>query len=269
MFSTRVLLVTFMMVFCSACATLTGAAGDDAGPMTVDVRVAGLEDDAQKVLEDELENLSGVSDLRRDPFGNEAVYTFEYDGDFETLRRKLQDISYPGLKADRVSAQLVYNGYDNRPPKLELISPNPDDLQTETNLTFVVGVEDTDVDKVTVNGTQASARQEGLYEATIPLKEGENEIELYAVDNAGNEARESVTVEVDTTPPEVEATIKVVVEGKVEPGSTVFVDGKEADVNMFGKWRIELEITQGQRTVEVVAIDKAGNKKVETKPIGK
>lgn len=266
----HVALLCLALFFVPACATLGGNSGGDSDkPMIVDMRVSGLNEDGRKALEKELTDISGVANLRTDPFGDEAVFTFDYTGDFETLRASLGDIPYPGLDVDQVSAQLLYNGYDNRAPELELISPKVDDLQTETEVPFVLGVTDTDVARVEVDGNAASQRQEGLYEVTVPLKEGDNEVELLAVDEAGNETRETVTIEVDTTPPEVEATIKVIVEGKVEPGSTVFVDGKEAEVNMFGNWRIELEIMQGQRTVEVVAIDKAGNKSVEDKPIGK
>jgi hypothetical protein len=37
---------------------------------------------------------------------------------------------------------------------------------------------------------------------------------------------------------------------------------------MFGNWRIELAVEKGQKSVEVVAIDEAGNKKTEQKSIG-
>jgi hypothetical protein len=180
----------------------------------------------------------------------------------------LEAIDYPGLRREKILAELNYEGYDNRAPKIDVISPNTDEVVTETRIEFVVEVQDSDVDEVTVNGVKAREKKPSIYHAKVDVPEGEQEVEIVARDEAENESRETVSLTVDTTPPEVEATVKVVVEGKVEPGSTVYVDGKEAEVNMFGNWRIELKVKRGQKTVEVVAIDEAGNKKTEQKSIG-
>lgn len=139
---------------------------------------------------------------------------------------------------------------------------------TEKDVTFVLEVKDNDVAEVTVNGIAAKEQKPGFYHANVELAEGEQKIELYAKDEAGNETKETITINVDTTPPEIVATVKVVVEGKTEAGSEVYVDGTKADVNMFGAWRVEVPVKQGQKAVEVIAIDKAGNKTVELKPIG-
>jgi hypothetical protein len=234
----------------------------------VDVTVSGLNDEDAKTLESEISQIDGVKNLRVDPLGGNLVYVFDYGGDFERLRRRLEAIEYPGLRREKVIAQLNYEGYDNRAPKIDVISPNTDEVITETEIEFVVEVEDNDVDQVTVNGTKARERKPTIYHATVEVPEGEQEVEIVAIDEAENESKQTVSLTVDTTPPEVEATVKVVVEGKVEPGSTVYVDGKEAEVNMFGNWRIELAVEKGQKSVEVVAIDEAGNKKTEQKSIG-
>lgn len=255
----------------------TGCAGagpkkDEATGMVemiqVDVAVEGLSDDDANALEQELTKIDNVYNLRRDPLGSSVVYTFEYGGDFERLRRRIESIEYPGMRPQQVVASLQYEGFDNRGPVLDLISPNTEEVVTETSVEFVLEVKDSDVAEVTVNGTPAKEGKPGIYSATVELPEGEHEVELYAKDEAGNETKKTVDMNVDTTPPELEATVKVVVEGKVEPGSEVYVDGQKAEVNMFGAWRVELAVRRGQKTVEVVAIDKAGNKKTEQKPIG-
>ncbi len=240
----------------------------EANIIQVDVSVEGLKEEEENELEKKIAEIDGVYNIRRDPMGQATVYTFEYDGDFDRLRNRIESIEYPGLRRQRVVANLQYVGYDNRSPLIDVISPNTEEVITETSIPFVVEVKDTDVDTVTIHGVAAKETKPSIYEATVDVPEGEQEIEIVAVDQAGNESREKVNLNVDTTPPELEATVKVVVEGKTERGSQVFVDGKEADVSMTGSWRIELQVKKGQKTVEVVAIDEAGNKRTEQKSIG-
>lgn len=259
------------------CLTVSACAGaktsdemDFAEPdiIQVDVAVENLKAEDEEKLEAELVKIAGVYNLRRDELGQSTVFVFEYEGDFDRLRNQIEAIEYPGLRRQKIVANLQYSGYDSRSPMIDIISPNTDEVITETSIEFVVEVEDSDVESVTVNGVEAKEQKPTIYHATIEVPEGKQDVTVVARDEAGNEATETATIDVDTTPPELEATVKVVVEGKVEPGSTVYVDGTQADVNMFGAWRVELKVKKGQKTVEVVAIDEAGNKRTEQKPIG-
>ncbi len=127
---------------------------------------------------------------------------------------------------------------------------------------------DKDVARVEVGGRPASLQRPGLYAARLTLAEGNNVVTVTATDDAGNQASADVNVVLDTRPPDMTASVKVVVEGQVERGSTVFVDGQAVPVSLLGTWRIELVVKKGQRTVEIVAIDENGNKRVEQRPIG-
>lgn len=258
------------LVLATACSGAAKKNEEDpfANMITVDVAVEGLKKEDEEKLEAEIAKISGVLNLQRDPLGKSTVYTFDYDGDLKVLQRKLEAIEYPGLRRQRVVANFQYLGYDSRGPVLALISPNTEEVVTDTKVEFVLEVKDTDVAEVSVNGTAAAQKKPGFYHATVELPEGTQKVELYAKDEAGNETRQTVDLNVDTTPPELEASVKVVVEGKTEKGSEVYVDGTKAEVNMFGAWRVEIAVKKGQKTVEVVAIDKAGNKTVEQKSIG-
>lgn len=263
--------VFLVMVTLSACAgakTNDEMEFEEPDIIEVDVAVEGLKPDDEAKLEAELVKIEGVYNLRRDELGEATVFVFEYEGDFDRLRNRIESIEYPGLRRQKIVANLQYSGFDSRSPLIDIISPNTEEVITETSIEFVVEVEDSDVDSVTVNGVKAREQKPTIYHATIEVPEGEQEVKVVARDEAGNEATETATINVDTTPPEIEATVKVVVEGKVEPGSTVYVDGTQADVNMFGAWRVELKVKKGQKTVEVVAIDEAGNKRTEQKSIG-
>ena len=77
-----------------------------------------------------------------------------------------------------------------------------------------------------------------------------------------------MTVTVDTTAPALQAQIKLVVEGQVEAGSSVLIDGVEVSVDASGRYRAEVPVRKGQKKVEIVAIDQSGNKSVTVKTFG-
>jgi hypothetical protein len=265
----RIVALSSLLVFTSsACASMSQNQKDGTDlPTDVEVSVSGLRDDEREELESQLAEIDGISGMESRNVGDAIVYAFTYRGDVQDLREDIADIPHPGLETKKVVARLDYRGFDNRPPRVSVVSPDTDRTINEREVEIVVESGDEDVERIEVAGGRASKRSKGLYQRTVTLDEGENKVQVRAVDRAGNETNETITINVDTTPPEIDATVKIVVEGKVEPGSTVFVEGREVDVNMFGKWKTEVAVSKGQETVEVVAIDENGNKKVENKPI--
>lgn len=264
------LVLALLLVLCSACATTGGGGSAPAAepPMRTEVAVTGLRADEQDALQKELCAFPGVSRCERRKSGRDVVYAFDYAGSLGELRRRLDGIPSPGLEAEEVKASLRFRGFDNKPPTITVIAPKTDRVLVDTRVEVVVEVRDKDVESVDVAGTRARREAGGIYSAKIELKEGENDVVVTASDEAGNDATAKLRLVVDTTPPDVDATVKVVVEGKVERGSTVFVDGVQVPVDVFGGWRVELPVKRGQKSVEVVAIDKNGNKTVETRSIG-
>ncbi len=237
-------------------------------PMKTEVAVSGLRNDEQDALEKTLCGMPGVSRCERQRRGAEVVYSFDYAGSLGELQRKIGGIKTPGLEQQEVKASLRFKGFDNMPPTVTILSPKQDRVLVDPKVEIVVEVPEKDVESVTVADKRARADRGGIYTARLELAEGENDVQVVAMDQAGNEATAHVRLTVDTTPPAVDATVKVVVEGKVERGSKVFVDGIEVPTDVFGGWRIELPVKRGQKSVEVVAIDKNGNKTVETRSIG-
>lgn len=80
--------------------------------------------------------------------------------------------------------------YDNTPPKLEVETPNDGQSFSGNNRIKVSGKTDSDA-QVFVNSFLASIGFDGSFEVFIPVSEGENKIEIRAVDSAGNEKKES------------------------------------------------------------------------------
>lgn len=259
--------VSGLVLLFAGCGHIGPTTGPSQGPpLDVEIQVNDLKPDDQAHLEEQLCALGGVVECKAQRRGRYMTYRLRYQGSLSSLQGQIASFPHPGLEAREASATLRYDGFDNLPPSIDIVSPQGGML-TETQVDVVVSVPDSDVKRVEVNAQRARRTQPGLYQARVELAEGENRILAIAEDDEGNTAEATAMVTVDTTPPEVDATVKVVVEGSVEPGSTVFVDGQQVTVNPFGNWRAELQVRPGQKSVEVVAIDKNGNKTVENRSI--
>jgi hypothetical protein len=242
--------------------------GQPEPPINAEVAVTSLRPDEQEQLEASLCKLPAVSDCHRKSSGREVVYAFNYAGSLNALQREIRGIPSPGLEVEEVKAELRFRGFDNQPPTITVLSPKEGALVTETKVEVVVEAPDKDTASVKIGGKSATKQRPGIYSTKLDLAEGDNKIDIVATDEGGNEADVTLNINVDTTPPDLEATVKVVVEGKVERGSTVFVDGVQVPVDLLGNWRIEIPVKKGQKSVEVVAIDQNGNKTTETRALG-
>ncbi len=269
----RIALVLAMALVGAACANLPslpafqGAAQPAEPPLAVEVLVGGLRGDEQEALKETLCGIRGVvgCEMKKQP--REVVYSLQYQGSLHALRSEIGRIAHPGLKVEEVKATLRFTGFDNQPPSLAVLSPKEGTVLSP-EVEVVVEAPDQDVARVEIGGKRAARQRPGIYAARLTLAEGDNVVEVSAVDEAGNEGSARLALTVDTTPPDVTATVKVVVEGRVERGSAVFVDGQQVAIDLLGGWRVELIVKRGQRTVEIVAIDANGNKKTEQRSIG-
>ena len=200
--------------------------------------------------------------------GKTAIFTVMYPGDVGDLPRTLATIPAPGLKFVSAKHQYEYSAFDNVPPTISFPHPQPEQTLNTKDQFITVEVPDKDVAQVTIGGKNAPLYKGSVYRLKLDLNEGKQEILATAKDKAGNESTARVTVTIDTTAPAIQAQIKLVVEGQVEPGSSVLIDGIEVAVDAMGRYRAEVPVRKGQRKVEIVAIDQSGNKSVTTKTIG-
>lgn len=123
--------------------------------------------------------------------------TADKNGKFEIKSLKLQE-GENNIKA-RVKDKEKFSEFsenvlvifDNKPPILELTNPAPNqDFSKEQNKIEVKGKTEIE-SKVTVNGSRAIVDTNGNFSYTLALVDGENKIQVKAVDLAGNE----VTIE--------------------------------------------------------------------------
>ncbi len=130
------------------------------------------------------------------------------------------------------------------------------------------------------NKVEGKVDSDGNYHIQIPSEttlKGGQPLQVIAIDKAGNKSESTTTNVIDTTAPEQPTINKVTensteVSGRGEPGTVVevtFPDGNkvEGKVDSDGNYHIQIpsETTlKGGQPLQVIAIDKAGNKSEST-----
>jgi len=113
----------------------------------------------------------------------------------------------------------------------------------------------------------------GGFSTAVHLTEGENTIHIRACDPAGNCAELSISVRMDTEPPELkiitEDGIKtkdatITIEGTASYGSNITVNGKPVELGLNGRFSATVALREGENTIVVTATDLAGNTVTKT-----
>lgn len=156
---------------------------------------------------------------------------------------------------------------DTTAPALTLSSPSAG-LLTRNPVVQVSGTTEPGA-TVVVDGLNAAVSSAGTFSVAIALHEGVNNITATATDAAGNAARTSLSVTLDTTPPAISITSPtpsanvssptVTVTGTTEPGARVTVDGQAVSVDASGLFSIQLSLKEGANLITATATDAAGN----------
>lgn len=250
----------------------------DDPPLAVTLSVKGLKKEEKALLRDQLCALPAVEGCALEEKKGEAVYRFTYRGSLGRLRWQIARFPHPGLDPKDASVGLTFQGYDNLAPTIVVQGPQEGEVLTDTTAVVVVQVADPDTAAVKVGGRDAALQGEGRYAARVDLVEGDNRVEVTALDDAGNESKATVAVLVDTTPPELEVEVKVlsfdksVVSGKVKGAARVVLDGKEVPLDLFGAFSAEIAVDPDKQRVVVEAVDAHGNartvRRVLTRPSG-
>jgi uncharacterized protein YfaP (DUF2135 family) len=122
-----------------------------------------------------------------------------------------------------------------------------------------------------LNGTAQPQRVDNVGRFTFPLKltDGNNSIDLQAIDPAGNVARIQRSIVLVTQPPDItilrplenEWTNQqmVTIEGNTRAGATLTINQQPVRVEQDGSFRYELILNQGDNSLRFVATDAVGN----------
>lgn len=120
-----------------------------------------------------------------------------------------------------------------------------------------------------VSGVIGTVEGEGEVDLQLDLAEGENTFNINLVDMAGNSASTLVyRVTLDTTPPEIDvpgsATPQTTkdsthwLRGTVETGAALTLDGEPLRVNADGTFSTQVDLSKGENTFHLEAIDVVG-----------
>ncbi|MEW5760667.1 MAG: right-handed parallel beta-helix repeat-containing protein [Candidatus Thermoplasmatota archaeon] len=176
-------------------------------------------------------------------------------------------IASDGLGNQNIIVRSVY--VDTIPPVLVIAEPKHGEA-TNKNSIRVAGITEEGAE-VKINGVRVNVTN-NKFSYEIKLENGENLIEISAYDKADNNNSIIIHIILDTIPPAVlmgEPKIsetklsKIEVKGKTEPGAKVYINGIEVEVNENGEFSYPVKLSEGKNTIEIRAIDKAGNEKTE------
>lgn len=140
--------------------------------------VSGFASEGNKVEIFLNSNKVGEADVAGGKFKYESVNLTSGDNEIS-----VKSLSGSGKESDFSQVSKVI--LDKNAPKLTVDSPSDGQSFSGVSKIIVQGVSDLDAE-VLVNGFLAKVGSDGKYEVAIPLSEGDNTIEVKAIDNAGN-----------------------------------------------------------------------------------
>ncbi|WP_157087645.1 S8 family serine peptidase [Oceanobacillus damuensis] len=123
---------------------------------------------------------------------------------------------------DATTSEAVTVTLDTVSPELTVDSPLDGNMTNRETVTVEGTVSDEHLESVEVNGQDASFT-DGSYSKRLILEEGENVIEVVAVDAAGNTTAETITIAADYTAPAIENLVPSE-DQQLEAGQTVAIE---------------------------------------------
>lgn len=170
---------------------------------------------------------------------------------------------------------------DTLPPQVPIVSA-PANITNKANLTVDgYGEPGSDVFLMlnAIKSGETTVSDEGQFSFEFKLTEGENTIEFYSVDKAGNQSNNTrtYTAVLDTENPDIEisepqdgATFNglsgrnITLRGKTDPSIRVNANGRQTFATSEGDFSLPVELQEGENTLEIKAIDQAGNESERT-----
>jgi len=177
---------------------------------------------------------------------------------------------------------------DSSPPFLNITSPPEPELHTRLVRLMLEGRTEPGAD-LFLNGRRVLV-EDGNFSKALTLDLGVNVLNLTVVDAAGNSFSTVYTAILDRTPPPLELASPrrtasgtplatesgdLRVRGTTEAGAQVYISvngravngGRPVAVDAFGGFRRDVKLREGYNTIEVTAMDRAGNPTVETRVV--
>lgn len=180
------------------------------------------------------------------------------------------------LAGNALDAGTVVENEDQIPPQTPILSAPP--AATNSAKLPVTGFGEAGAEVVLIIDGQEIGRSEieanGQFELDVPLTEGENQVSIYSVDEAGNESRQtrSYRLVLDTEAPSLELdqptdgdsfelrknqTIEV--RGKTEPKAKVYLNERLVYADSQGEFSARHQLSEGENKLQFRIVDEGGN----------
>ncbi len=168
---------------------------------------------------------------------------------------------------------------DTIPPVIALTAPVEGLITHDTSISVTGTVSDQNTDTLMVNEVEIDAGADGSFSVDQSLNEGTNTITVIATDAAQNSTTFMRTVICDTQPPDltvlepadgIQTTEAIIVVSGTVFDSTEITLGVNwilVDVEPDGSFSYSLSLDEGPNTIDVVAVDAAGNSSTITRNV--
>ena len=156
---------------------------------------------------------------------------------------------------------------DTMPPKITILEPqfeftNKEDL-------VINGVTEPGI-LVTCGSSMTTSNSKGQFTLKVKLTPGLNTLKVQALDSAGNKGEVTISITLDTSPPFLKLdpslsswmevnTETLEVKGEVEVGANLTINGVSVSYDSQGKFSYTVRLQEGNNSIQIVAVDKAGN----------
>ncbi len=169
----------------------------------------------------------------------------------------------------RTASQGITLYADTQAPQLRLVNV-PDGLRIREPSLTVQGLTETGATVwITGNPQPMAVDNQGRFSFQPRLIEGKNQVEMRAVDQAGNSTRLAREITVITTPPEVAIVTPLdeewtnqaftTVTGQVPPGTGLTINDQPVTLDEDGKFQYEVLLEEGDNLIRIAARDDVGN----------
>jgi hypothetical protein len=167
---------------------------------------------------------------------------------------------------------------DTVPPQVPVLASNPVEATFSANLNLKGFAEPKSKVIFLLNAAKSAeveVSDEGQFEHELELADGENELSIFGVDEAGNESlktrsylitRDAEAPILEIEEPQDGAVIELkknrttTIKGKTEANAKVLINGRMVLADMEGNFSSNYYLGEGKNTLEFEAIDKATNK---------
>lgn len=169
----------------------------------------------------------------------------------------------------RASSTSIILLVDSTAPALELLNMQ-DGTRVRADLLIIEGITEPGA-MIWMGGSSqpVAVDGQGRFRTQAKLAEGTNNIEVRAVDKAGNTTVATRVIDLVTAPPQVVIsspaegawinTPKITVEGQAPAGVTLKINNQAVPISPAGSFRFDLLLDEGDQHIRVTAIDDVGN----------